>query len=675
MNPVDDNLVHRLRAYVLLCLVAAPAAGDVLVSTYTDEDNYQFQRTGIPDLDQERVGLVNLGACHCVPTCTMNLLIYAANHGFPNVAPGPGDWSGANLYLEATQAISDLGQEMAICYGGGVEGECDPTVCDFNGDCVLTCGSRSSELATIGLLDWLGGEADKFNVSYYLAAGNMAPRLHHLAQVSVLAGAPLMRVNYGRYSVVAFTPNNEPIYRRGGGHAMSFVGCQSSGTAKTLIVRNPGASEVPQPDLFGQSPFANTEFSVNEQEIRVTIQSGGVIVSWDTRMMSRVGASGGQLQMLDVVAWIQPKKGYSFTSSNVIVIPTGDSGFGIKLPGPQVIPISGGSVVDIAPDAFGVGYLTLVLPEVGAPQVKYVNLATRQQSLVAEIGGASALASGRKHDLYVIGSAAGSPGEVRRLVPAPRGDLGDYAQTSDLLTLPFGIDAAVYDNETDQLVLVSGGLFKLVRAPRDLGTAGDPIQMWDIPTAVPLGGAMRLAIEPGTGRTWLASDASSSLYGLTVDPAGGLQVEEIARPDIQNPTCVSFDDGGRLYVRADGGVIALQRDPDGLWQRDPDAETPFAGVPLGQTLFMSRSGGNYDPDVHVESQWENIPPDQLPDIGEVIPDCLGDLDGDGAVGIVDFLGLLAAWGPNPGHPADLDGDGTVGIQDFLQLLANWGPCP
>ena len=90
---------------------------------------------------------------------------------------------------------------------------------------------------------------------------------------------------------------------------------------------------------------------------------------------------------------------------------------------------------------------------------------------------------------------------------------------------------------------------------------------------------------------------------------------------------------------------------------------------------MSRSGGNYDPLVHVESQWENIPPDQLPDIGEVIPDCLGDLNGDGTVGIVDFLALLAAWGPNPGHAADLDGDGTVGIVDFLQLLAAWGPCP
>jgi hypothetical protein len=57
------------------------------------------------------------------------------------------------------------------------------------------------------------------------------------------------------------------------------------------------------------------------------------------------------------------------------------------------------------------------------------------------------------------------------------------------------------------------------------------------------------------------------------------------------------------------------------------------------------------------------------------PPCPADLDGDGSVGIVDFLALLAAWGPSAGNPADLDGDGVVGILDFLGLLAAWGPCP
>ncbi len=51
---------------------------------------------------------------------------------------------------------------------------------------------------------------------------------------------------------------------------------------------------------------------------------------------------------------------------------------------------------------------------------------------------------------------------------------------------------------------------------------------------------------------------------------------------------------------------------------------------------------------------------------------LGDLDGDGTVGITDFLALLASWGPCPAQcAADLDGDGIVGIQDFLTLLSSW----
>ncbi|MCH7798075.1 MAG: PQQ-binding-like beta-propeller repeat protein [Planctomycetes bacterium] len=54
----------------------------------------------------------------------------------------------------------------------------------------------------------------------------------------------------------------------------------------------------------------------------------------------------------------------------------------------------------------------------------------------------------------------------------------------------------------------------------------------------------------------------------------------------------------------------------------------------------------------------------------------GDIDGDGMVGILDFLAMLAAWGPCPDPPttcpADLDSDGTVGILDFLTLLGNWG---
>jgi hypothetical protein len=66
------------------------------------------------------------------------------------------------------------------------------------------------------------------------------------------------------------------------------------------------------------------------------------------------------------------------------------------------------------------------------------------------------------------------------------------------------------------------------------------------------------------------------------------------------------------------------------------------------------------------------------------PDCSppaipADIDGDGAVQVLDLLALLGAWGvcpvaidPAGGCPADLDGDGMVGIADFLIMLTTWG---
>ena len=62
-----------------------------------------------------------------------------------------------------------------------------------------------------------------------------------------------------------------------------------------------------------------------------------------------------------------------------------------------------------------------------------------------------------------------------------------------------------------------------------------------------------------------------------------------------------------------------------------------------------------------------------------IPDCTpaalpSDLDGDGIVGMGDFLALLGAWGPCSDCgtcPADFDGDCSVGILDLLILLGDW----
>jgi hypothetical protein len=61
--------------------------------------------------------------------------------------------------------------------------------------------------------------------------------------------------------------------------------------------------------------------------------------------------------------------------------------------------------------------------------------------------------------------------------------------------------------------------------------------------------------------------------------------------------------------------------------------------------------------------------------GEPFPVRRGDIDGNGAVDVTDFLLLIGGWGSCEEDCclADLDLDGSVGVIDFLILLANWGP--
>ena len=128
--------------------------------------------------------------------------------------------------------------------------------------------------------------------------------------------------------------------------------------------------------------------------------------------------------------------------------------------------------------------------------------------------------------------------------------------------------------------------------------------------------------------------------------------------------------------------------------QEPEIVFDF-GVYLDALLFDPGTGLLYMPasegGLHVVDTATNEPvtlqPVPLP--GFPVDQVIGpvgspyDLTGDGVVGIVDLLDLLAAWGDcaapcPPTCVADIaaqDGPGTdctVGILDFLLLLANWG---
>jgi hypothetical protein len=112
--------------------------------------------------------------------------------------------------------------------------------------------------------------------------------------------------------------------------------------------------------------------------------------------------------------------------------------------------------------------------------------------------------------------------------------------------------------------------------------------------------------------------------------------------------------------------------PDWRHNEITPADFQTAGVTPTAAMKIRFTANDADPQSIVEAGLDGFKVVELTcDAG-----VLGDLDGDGIVGINDFLQLLGDWGPcdqpcPPSCVADLDDDCTVGINDFLMLLANW----
>ncbi len=169
-------------------------------------------------------------------------------------------------------------------------------------------------------------------------------------------------------------------------------------------------------------------------------------------------------------------------------------------------------------------------------------------------------------------------------------------------------------------------------------------------------------------------DGDAQDIGEILPFAGGV-LAGIANPKGMAPHC-----GGDFLLADPGdGDLLLVHDVNGDGDAFDAVEVlTFADGFLGPDLLI---GADADGDGLIDCA-DNCPQVPNPDQADVNGDGTGDAcdtcpwdcgDGDGNVGIVDFLAVLAQWG-QVGTSCDFDGGG-VGITGFLKVLANWGPCP
>lgn len=179
-----------------------------------------------------------------------------------------------------------------------------------------------------------------------------------------------------------------------------------------------------------------------------------------------------------------------------------------------------------------------------------------------------------------------------------------------------------------------------------------------------------LAIDPDTGYpaiAWYDTAGQNLVYtewdgnqwvATNVDTAGstGLWPSLAFDPTDGNPAIAYYDQtGGDLnFAWHDGVQWNTQTVVDGTFEV-PTGYTPSLAFNDFGTGFPAIAYFGVDSNIYFVED----------------PPKLGDLDGDGHVGIADFLILIGSWGQAK-SPADLNHDGVVGIIDFLMLLENWG---
>ena len=274
-----------LGAAFVLCPVGL---ADLTHAAWIDGNNFNVKLSQLPDLDQFRTsgggsfGLPGNGGAHCVPTSAINLMAYIANHGFPQVGPGPGNWQLQSKYTEAGFAILQMGQFM----------DTDPV--DGTG------GADGLD----GLKSWLNGHPE-FTATTYSAANNYAPQLNEMAQVLINGG--LVNLCYGRYDEIGTFAGSIPVIQRDGGHCVTLSRATASGEQFVCWVRDPASGG----DGSTQSDFENRSLNLSQQFVSTT----NSIVGFKNMFAVDYNPFSSKNAYIDRYYAVRPKAGYSLIDS------------------------------------------------------------------------------------------------------------------------------------------------------------------------------------------------------------------------------------------------------------------------------------------------------------------------------------------------------------------------
>ena len=285
---------------------------------------------------------------------------------------------------------------------------------------------------------------------------------------------------------------------------------------------------------------------------------------------------------------------------------------------------------------------------------------------VENIAGAIEIETGRHRELFVLTDRT-----------CERRSIDALAEVEDVFEFPYDLDHFAYDDTTDCLWIVAEGRRKLICLPRSFGSEVEPVLEWDLPSP-PVGPIFDVCPD-GRGGVWVGAESDEQgqywLEGLRPGATtGALElVERITTDLVDDARGLQMDDLGNLLLTGDGSVIPFAENEDGRWLPTSIRMYEELELPERSEFLPARSRTNFIAGVHDTEAWNNIPAEELVDLGVERPACPLDLNGDGVIDAADLSLVLGAWGTDD-EIADANGDGVVDAIDLSSILGAWGPC-
>jgi len=517
---------------------------------------------------------------YCVPVANMNMLAYAANFGFPDLAPFPGFWQGEEKHNEMTTWINWLGLYMGSdgSSGTGTSGKID------------------------GMNDWIETWEQPMCVIANFRKQNYWPTVDTAA--SHATNGALVQISYGRYFWEPGFQGVPVITERDGGHAvtlkLAFADNGSSLGPRLIHYRNPSSDDG---DLTSNSVFSS-DWPTSAANIDISWDSDGD-GAWEyfgvTSLVNppSISASDNRLRLVDSMLSLYPGGGLSYSGVEVnSVFVGGNLGF-VQNQNPTHGKVSKGwdvSAVLLHPDM--IGSLLVESNSTGTARLRQFTHNGTNTLLTDLPANTQCATLGFGHEMFV--SAGKNIYQI---------DLsGGPARTRRVGSAPGSIEQLVWDESNRRLFGIAAGragYFDVAKGRwTDLGIVQGPGSRKNpVRQLMIADDAIYAAMSRGEVAIATLPTASGA--------ASGVHFKELKMAGVSDALSVDIDSQGRMYV-SDSMAGLLEFEFSGSKGWNPASRPLYDGPSMrGRKFVAFKSRTNILPGELDEREWFDIVPEDL----------------------------------------------------------------